>query len=232
MDSQLHAAYEAKYGKKVSARYKNDDMWIKSKLEELKEDIAELEEAIEPQVEVKEEISIEKETPKEVVIEKPQPRIATTKTLEANQAISTVNNNLINSRDSYDRIQAWYGFTKQEAFLGDLEKYKLSEKEALVVSQYVQNQTKIGVLSNLNMAMFPDWVKPIVERHGLTTNDILSADTLDSKIMSSYLSQAKSLKQDIGPKEQADLQAKAKAEWDNVRNYIRMLQNDLKRKQK
>jgi len=237
MDNQLHAAYEAKFGKKVSARYKNDDERIKSKLEHIEDAVEKLDDNVGQLDEIErdkietmsndldrmvltneaaaktEEISIEKEMPKPVNVVAPQPKVATRTNLEANTAaISTVNNNLINSRDSYDRIQAWYGFTKQEAFLGDLSKYKLTEKEALVVSQFVQNQTKLGVLSNLNMAMFPDWVKPIIERHGLTTNDILSADTLDDKIMSSYLSQAKALKQDIGPKEQADLQAKAKGE--------------------
>lgn len=252
MDSQLHEAYEAKFNKKVSARYKNDDERIKSKLENIEEAVQQLENDtnsldeierakiqdisndLDRMVQTNEsELSIEKPEPTKPGITAPAPRVATTKNVDNFETISTVNNNLINSRDSYDRIQAWYGFTKQEAFIGDLARYGLNPKELQVVGEYVQNKTKLGVLSNLNMAMFPDWVKPIVERHGLTTNDILSADTLDKKIYDSYLNQARQVKDaNIDIKQQADIQAMAKGEADNIRNYIKMLQNDLKRKQK
>ncbi len=234
MLNQLQLQYEAKFGKKVPPRYKNDAEWIQNKLVESEvpsvdpvEDVVSVTDVILSQDIVSEPIEIDIEKPEPVSIISPKP--VEEKKL-ADVVMQTVTDHLSSSKESYQGIQAFHGFTDKEAFLSQLDKYNLNEREKIIVANYVQNKTTWPVLWNLNASLFKDWVRPIVERHWLTTIDMLSEDTLESKIYTSYLAAEKVKGENITPEIQAEILVKAKKETEIIISHNLMLKNDLQRK--
>lgn len=216
--------YKAKFGKDIPNRYKNDNAWIDEKLGLTNEPTQETVElaATEPL----DEINIEKEEPNVA------PVVVKQEVKKTENVTATVNDVMSSHRDSYEGIQAFHGFTNNEAFMGDLDRYPLNAREKEIIATYINNKTQKTELSNLNYGLFKDWVKPVIEKHGLTSNDILSEDTLENKIYESYLAMEKKKGEDITPAIQADLLAKSKQEAQTVISHNTMLKNDLKRKDK
>ncbi len=175
--------YKAKFGKDIPNRYKNDQAWIDEKLglnNIPTEETVELA-ATDPL----DEINIEKEMPQAA------PVVVQQEVKKAENVTKTVNDAMSSHKDSYEGIQAFHGFTNNEAFMGELDRFPLNEREKEIISTYINNKTQKTELSNLNYGLFKDWVKPVIEKHGLTSTDILSEDTLADKIYSSYLAMEK-----------------------------------------
>lgn len=210
--------YFQKFGKEIPNRYKNDEQWIDAKL-------ADGEPTATPEPEI--EISIDKEEPKPVVVEKP---VVVAKPV--NNVTATVNDKLSNTRESYEAIQNFYGFTNNEAFMGNLDKYKLNEREADIVSRFVGSKTQGAQLGNLSYTMFKDWVKPIIEKHWLTGAEILDEANLEKRIYTSLLAGMKTKKDDITAADQAQLLAEAKADADKVKSHTKMMKESLQKKDK
>lgn len=230
---KLREQYKAIYGNDVPNRYKNNENWIKAKIEEKKFD---------PVVAPEPEVARVIDPMDDIDITKPEVNVAPVNAVAprivANTPTEVVQTSMASSRDSYEGIQAFHGFSHNEAFLGQLERYKLNDREKAVVDKFINNKTNDTELNNLNYVLFKDWVKPIIEMHGLTSSDIIDEETLTGKIYESYMSFEKTKVDEDGnlinitPEIQANIMAKSKEEAQKVASHNTMLKNDLKRKDK
>lgn len=203
LKAQLHAKYEELTGNKVPRNKSNDEQWLKAQIEDLEktEEAVEKWEFVDKREEVQEEVE-------------------TQSVEEVQEEVNEDGEKIHESRDkTVKEIIEFYGISLVELkskWSQYLDKFGLWSKEKLAVEAharvvYREDRKKM----TLNKAFFPKNVTAIVDKYGLTGDEIQDFDVLESKIMGDYV-------EDKDTKEKTAL-AEKKLEIEDVKKYIRTL---------
>lgn len=203
LKAQLHAKYEELTGNKVPRNKSNDEEWLKAQIEDLEktEEAVEKGEFVDKREEVQEEVE--------------------TQSVEAvKEEVNEDGEKIHESREkTVKEIIEFYGISLVELKIQGsqyLDKFGLGSKERLAVEAHArvvhrEDRKKM----TLNKAFFPKNVTAIVDKYGLTGDEIQDFDTLESKIMDDYV-------EEKDTKEKTTLSEK-KLEIEDVKKYVRTL---------
>lgn len=123
-------------------------------------------------------------------------------------------------RLSYEKIQHFYGFSNDEAYKGELEKYKLQPQEQIIVDSLFKISKKSENAVSINIGLMPDWVKPIVEKYGLTSEIMNDAIRLEKEVRSQALACAKRNTESWTEAQTAAAYATADEEIGKIKSYV------------
>jgi len=210
LKAQLHAKYEELTGNAVPRNKSNDAEWIEAQIQELQETQQKVEdwEFVDKREEATVESEVETQSATKEVVEE---------TNEDGEKIHEDREKRINE------ILEFYGISMKELAVKGadyLDKFPLNSKEKLKVIAHskVVNRSEQKKLT-LNKAFFPKNVTNIVDKYGLTGDEIQDFDALEAKIMEDY-------KEEKDTKEKTML-AEKKIEIEDVKKYIRTLYSKI-----